>query len=289
MYWPLRHVICASFATGLLLVAACKEKAAEKPPPTAEVKPPPAPAGVGLFVNETKITDLDRSKAETWPRLDSLLPAEARRYGTWEAISGKAGAGGTAFEIKKPGSTYGALVPALYPAPSGKGVSLGLFDPVELAKKGAPKVSHDELTELRVELDKSGMRGQNDHQGGDAIDPNTLKLEIEAGGKTVTLTGAELLALPRENAPDDDSGEHKGWRLAALLGAAKAGPAKRVLLSGEEMNLTLEQEDLDPKAAVPFIKLNRQGSLRFRVYKKQGDGWAMGADLRGLRKVQVLQ
>lgn len=289
MYWVRRHYLCASFAIALLGLPACKEKAADRPPPTTEVKAPPAPAGVGLFVNETKITELDRTKAEAWPRLDSLLPAEARRYGTWEAISGKAGATGAAFEIKKPGSTYGALVPAIYPAASGKGVSLGLFDPVELAKKGAPKVSHDELTELRVGLDKSGMRGQNDHQGGDAIDPNTLKLEIEAGGTTVTLTGAQLLALPRENAPDDDSGEHKGWSLAALLTAAKVPAAKRVLLSGEEMNLTLEEEDIDPKKAVPFIKLNRQGSLRFRVYKKQGDGWAMGADLRGLRKVQVLQ
>jgi hypothetical protein len=62
-----------------------------------------------------------------------------------------------------------------------------------------------------------------------------------------------------------------------------------VLLSGEEMNLTLEKEDLDPKLAVPFIKLNRQGSLRFRTYRKQGTGWSMGGDLRGLRKIQVLQ
>lgn len=284
-----RRHLCAWFAIALSSAVACKEKASEKPPATTEVKAPPAAAGVGLFVNETKITELDRGKAEAWPRLDSLLPTEARRYGTWEAISGKAGAGGEAFSIKKPGATYGALVPALYPSPSGQGVSLGLFDPVELAKKGAPKVSHQELGELRVELDKSGMRGQNDHQGGDAVDPNTLKLEIDAGGKTLTMTGAELLALPRENAPDDDSGEHKGWSLTAILAAAKVPAPKRVLLSSEEMNVTLEQQDLDPKSAVPFIKLNRQGSLRFRVYKKQGDGWAMGADLRGLHKVQVLE
>lgn len=283
--------MCAPFAVAVLSLGACKDKAPGKPPPTSAtpetVTPTPAIVGVGLFVNETKITDLDRSKAEAWPRLDSLLPAADRRYGTWEAIAGKAG--GAPFEIKKPGSTYGTLVPAIYPAASGKGVSLGLFDPVELAKKGTPKVNHEELDELRVVLDTSGMRGQNDHQGGEAVDPKTLRLEIEAGSTKVELTGEQLLALPQENAPDDDTGEHKGWSLTAVLALAKVPAPRRVLLSGEEMNLTLEKDDLDPKLAVPFIKLNRQGSLRFRTYKKQGTGWSLGGDLRGLRKIQILQ
>jgi hypothetical protein len=210
--------MCASFAVALFGLAGCKEKPADKPPPTTEpAKAAPAAAGATLFVNETKITDLDAAKVAAWPRLDSLLPAEDRRYGTWEALAGKEGAAGAAFEIKKPGATYGALVPALYPSPSGKGVSLGLFDPVDLAKKGAAKVKHEELAELRVVLDKSGMRGQNDHQGGDAADPLSLKLEIEAGGKSQVLTGAQLLELPRQNAPDDDSGEHQGWSLTAVL------------------------------------------------------------------------
>ncbi len=242
---------------------------------------------MSLYVDETKIAALDRAKAEAWPRLDSLLPVNARRYGTWNGISGKDKNG--AFEIKKPGSTYGALVPALYPSTSGSGVSLGLFDPVELAKKGAPKVNHEELGELRVHLEKDGMRGQNDHSGGDAVDPNTIKLAIEAGDKKLELTGGKLLEIPRENAPDDDTGEHKGWSLLAVLAAEKIPQPKRVLLTGDEMNLTLEQEDLDPKTAVPFIKLNRQGSLRFRVYRKTGDTWTLGGDLRGLRKIQILK
>lgn len=240
-----------------------------------------------MYVDEVKVADLERSKAEAWPRLDSMLPVTARRYGTWKAISGTAG--GAAFELKKPGTTYGALVPALYPSTTGQGVSLGLFDPVELAKKGEPKVKHEELGELRVHLDKDGMRGQNDHAGGDAVDPTTIKLAIEAGGKKLELSGDKLLAIPRENAPDDDTGEHKGWSLLAILASEKIAPPRRVLLTGDEMNLTLEPEDLDPKLAVPFIKLNRQGTLRFRVYKKTGQAWTLGGDLRGLRKIQVLQ
>jgi hypothetical protein len=240
-----------------------------------------------LFVDEAKVVDLDRAKVEAWPRLDSLLPQEARRYGTWMAISGKSG--GTAFEIKKPGATYGALVPALYPSPSGQGVSLGLFDPVDLANKGVAKVRHEELSELRVHLDKEGGRGQNDHSGGDAVDPATLRLTIEVGGKKHELTGAQLLAIPRENAPDDASGEHKGWSLGAVLAAKQIAMPKRAILTGDEVNLNLEQEDLDPKLAVPFIKLNRQGTLRFRVYKKQGTAWTMGGDLRGLQAIKILQ
>lgn len=239
-------------------------------------------------MNEKQVADADLAKAATWPRLDSLLPEADRRYGTWEAITGKAN--GAAFEIKKPGATYGTLVPALYPAKSGKGVSLGLFDPVDLAHKGAPKVSHEELSELRVVIDTSGGRGQNDHSGGEAVDPNTITLTIEAGGKTIEVKGDKLLAIPRENAPDDTSGEHKGWSLVSILAAQQVAAPKRAILTGDEMNLTLEQEDFDARTSIPFVKLNRQGALRFRTYKKQGDAWtAMGGDLRGLRKIQVLQ
>jgi hypothetical protein len=276
-------------AIALFGLGACKEKAPAQPPPTTEkVTVPPAVSGVGIFVNETKVAELDRTKAATWPRLDSLLPAEARRYGMWQAIAGKAG--GADFDIKKPGAAYGALVPALYPSKSGKGISLGLFDPVDLANKGEPKVGHEDLGELRVLIDTSSGRGQNDHGDGEATDPSAITLVIEAGGKTLELKGEKLLNIPRSNAPDDDSGEHKGWTVNAIFAAQQLPPPRRVLLTGESMNLTLEKEDLDEKTTIPFIKLNRQGQLRFRTYKKQGDVWApMGGDLRGLQKIKVLQ
>ncbi|HRC55142.1 MAG TPA: hypothetical protein PKU97_04420 [Kofleriaceae bacterium] len=238
-------------------------------------------------MNAEKVTDLDLAKVGAWPRLDSLLPATARRYGTWTAITGIGTAG--AFELKKPGATYGALVPALYPDPATKQIHLGLFDPVDLANKGAPKVHHDGLTELRVMLEVNTDRGQNDHMGGEVADPATIKIAIEGPGTTTELTGPQLLALPRQAAPDDSSGEQKGWTLMSILAAANIKQAKRVLLTGEELNLTLEEADLDPKLAVPFIKLNRQGSLRFRTYRKEGAGWTVGGDLRGLHKIQVLK
>jgi len=63
-----------------------------------------------------------------------------------------------------------------------------------------------------------------------------------------------------------------------------------VRLSGESgSSVTLEKQDLDPKTSVPFVKLNRQGQLRFRVFKKQGESWQPGPDLRGLTKIEVLE
>ena len=38
-----------------------------------------------------------------------------------------------------------------------------------------------------------------------------------------------------------------------------------------------------------FVKLNRQGSLRFRIYKQQGEGWTPGGDLRELISIEVLK
>lgn len=280
--------MCAFALLGALGGTACKEKASPAPPPTSATEPAPAALGATeLYVGESKIDVIDRDKAATWPRLDSLMPANARRYGTWLALRGERAKG--PFEIKKPGALYGSLVPALFPSRAGAGVSLGLFDPVELARKGEPKISFDELRTLRVELDTSGARGQNDHMGGEATDPNALTLTIEHGGNKVELRGEQLLGLPQDNEPTDDTGEHKGWKLSSILAAAKAPAGKRLLLTGGELNLTLEAEDLDEATSVPFVKLNRQGALRYRTYKKSGEGWRVAGDLRGLSKVQILQ
>ena len=40
---------------------------------------------------------------------------------------------------------------------------------------------------------------------------------------------------------------------------------------------------------MPFVKLNRQGTLRFIVFKKSGDTWTRGGDLRELTRIQVVK
>jgi hypothetical protein len=95
--------------------------------------------------------------------------------------------------------------------------------------------------------------------------------------------------MPRE-APPGGEGEGKGWKLSTILAQAGATKYERLLLADSKgTNLTLEKQDVDEKAAIPFVKLNRQGTLRFRVYRKQGDTWQPGSDLRGLTSVEILK
>lgn len=89
-------------------------------------------------------------------------------------------------------------------------------------------------------------------------------------------------ATPRRSTPTRRRAQQRREHSLALH--------ERLRLTGENgTNLTLSKQDLDPKRAVPFVKLNRQGTLRFRVFKKQGDTWQPGRNLRGLIAVEVLQ
>jgi hypothetical protein len=103
------------------------------------------------------------------------------------------------------------------------------------------------------------------------------------------LTAEALRDIPREPAPGGD-GEAKGWKLSRVLAAAGVTTYERVLLTDAKgATVTLEKADLDELNAIPFVKLNRQGSLRFRELHKQGDAWQSTADLRGLVKIEVLR
>ena len=102
------------------------------------------------------------------------------------------------------------------------------------------------------------------------------------------LEGAKLLAVPREAPPGEK--DLKGWSLATLLKTAGVDHYEKVLLTDAAgVNLTLEKQDLDPATSVPFLKLNRQGTLRVKVYRKQADSWQATGDLRGLARVEILK
>jgi hypothetical protein len=242
----------------------------------------PASTGVQLFVDDTAVATVTAAQVADWPRLDSLLPEAARRLGKWQAIATK---GAKTAELAKPFETYRDYVPALFPGEGGA-ISFGLFDPVELGKRGKPALREDAITELRVKLDASGMRGGNDHGGGEAIDPAKVELLIKTPAGEAKLTGEQLLGLERETMPGG-GGDAKGWKLDTILAAAKVTSYTKVTLyDAGGTTLPLEKKDLDA-STIPFIKLNRQGSLRFRLYKKQGDGFQAAGDLRALTKIEV--
>ncbi|HUJ59864.1 MAG TPA: hypothetical protein VLX92_15275 [Kofleriaceae bacterium] len=244
------------------------------------------PAAVEIFVDDHSVAKLTPAQLATWPRVDTLVPVSARRLGTWLDVAAK----GTAEkDLHRPSDTYPDLVPALYPGDDGK-PAFGMFDPVELARHGKPKLGQDGVRELRIKLAQDSGRGQHESGQGGGSDPALLVIDIQTPAGTSKLEGKTLLAIPRSGMPGDDSKEPKGWPLAQLLDAAGIKSFHTLLLTDTDgLNLTLEKRDFDDQTSIPFVKLNRQGALRVTVFKKQGQGWQKGGDLRGLAAIQVVK
>ena len=284
----MRTALCFALLVG---ISACGSKDKSPDPGAASGSGPASGApvaapGTHLFVGDKDVATVTLDQVASWPRVDTLLPENARRLGKWEAIYLKSDKP-KASEINKPFEQYRDYVPALFPGEGG-GISFGMFDPVELGKKGKPALREDNVAELRVKLAGDDGRGENDHGGHTAVDPQSLKLEVKTKGGAHTLTGDKLLAITREAMPGG-GGDAKGWKLVTILDAAGVKEWKKLLLMDEAgLSLTIEKKDLDDKT-VPFIKLNRQGSLRFRIFKQQGEGWTPSGDLRALKSIEVLE
>jgi len=255
------------------------------PPVGSSPTAPPMPVGtVQLFVDDVAVAKVDVAAVKDWPRLDTLLPEGARRLGKWQAIATK---GAKTAELNKPFETYRDYVPALFPGESGT-VSFGMFDPVELGKRGKPALREDNINELRVKLDASGMRGGNDHASGEVIDPAKVELVIKTTAGEKKLTAVQLLELTREVVPGG-GGDAKGWRLDTILTAAGVTSFDKLMLyDAGGTTLPLEKKDLDA-GTIPFVKLNRSGMLRFRLYKKQGEGFQGAGELKSLVRIDIVK
>ncbi len=243
----------------------------------------PAPSTVEIFVDDSSVAKVTADQIAKWPRLDSLVPENARRLGTWQTVYVR-GAADKPAELNRPSVTYPEQVGALFPGDDGK-PSFGMFDPVELAKHGKPSLRQDGLREIRIVRSK-GERGGDHQGGGTGEDPMKLVLKIQTPGGERALTGEQILKIDREAMPGNP--DTKGWPLTKLLAAAEVTKfQKLVLIDAAGTSLSLDRKDFDDKTVVPFIKLNRQGSLRFRMLKKQGEGWQYAGDLRALSTIKV--
>jgi hypothetical protein len=236
-----------------------------------------------VYVGDVQSQCVDAAQVATWPRLDSLLPPQARRMGMWKSIVIQT-LSGRGPDLNQPADTYPDMVPALFPGPNGT-TQFGMFDLVELTNHGQPKWMQPAIRELHVMITTGSGRGENEDGHNAVVDPTSLALKFSINGKDTIVAGKEMLAIPRQPQPGEET-EAKGWRLLTLLEAAKIPGiqpmTKRLRLTDAAgMNLTLEPSDFDDKTSVPFVKLNKQGSLRFWVFKKKGEGWTKGADLRG--------
>jgi len=248
--------------------------------------PAPIPGRVDLFVDDKPVGAVMPKQVALWPRVDTLVPVAARRLGKWEDVYLK-GKTPKPSELHRPSATYPELVPALFPGPDGT-TSFGMFDPVELAKHGEPQLREDGIHEVRIRLDQSSGRGQHENGAGGGSDPMDLKITVTTPKGEHVIEGKQLLDIKREPMPGQ-TGSGRGWPLTTVLEAGGVKQFKRLMLTDAAgMNLTLEKRDFTA-TSIPFVKLNRQGQLRFRVFKKQGTGWQSNGDLRGLTTIQVLE
>src|SRR5206468_1092596 len=122
---------------------------------------------------------------------------------------------------------------------------------------------------VHVKVANNGRGGNEDSAAADS-DPTKLVVEIKTPSGASKLTGEQLLAMPRESQPGGDA---KGWKLAAVLTAAGITSFEKLTLADTQGTvLPIEKADISD-SSVPFIKLNKQGQLRVKIYKKQGEGW----------------
>ncbi len=239
---------------------------------------------VEIFVDAVSVGKVTKAQLAGWPRVDTLVPVDARRLGTWMNVK-LIGRAATATDLAKPSAGHPDKVPVLFPGEGGV-PSFGMFDPVELAKKGQPAVREDGVREVRISLSTSERGG--DHQGGtgEGADPMKIIVKIKTPTGDKELSGEKILSLPREPQPGNE--DTKGWRVTQFLEAVGVTKYQSlVLIDAGGTTLPLDKKELDPATANPFIKLNKQGHLRFRMFTKQGDGWQPGADLRQLVTIQV--
>jgi hypothetical protein len=270
----------------VVLLVACPSK--KKEPDVGSAGTGSAPVakpddnGVEIFVDDKSVAKIAAKDLAAWPRLDSLVPMEARRVGTWTQIAFVGAAPST---LEKPAQQHPDKVAVVFPGKDGK-PAFGMFDPVEYAKKGEAGFRVDNVRELRLALSKTERGGEHQGGGGEGADITKLVLEIVTKDGKKQLTGPEILKLPREPQPGSD--DTKGWRVTQFLEAAGVTKYESItLVDASGATVPLTKKELDPKTSNPFVKLNKSGVLRFRMFTKQGDGWAPGADLRGLTKIEV--
>lgn len=246
---------------------------------------PAAAPGVAITINGKPAATVAAKDLAAWPRLDTLVPVEVRRIGQWKTLT-VLGKSGKPVTLNRPGDQYRDQALALFVADGAP--AFGVFDPVELAKRGQPQLREDGLVSIAIDVDVDSGRGQNESGSGGGGDPLQIKLAIKTPKGESVLTGEKLLALPRETVPGTQ--DSKGWRLTTVLTAAGITAWEKVLLTDAAgLTLVVEKKDFDDKTTIPFLKLNKQATLRMKIYKRQGEGWQSTGDLRAVASIEQLK
>jgi hypothetical protein len=267
---------------------------------------------VRLLVDGKPIANADRAAAAAWSRLADLLPANARDAKAWAAVEIHTHSGRIT-TMPEPAATQPGLIAAIFPGKDG--IDFGMFTPEELAKHGTPKMVEMDVSDVRVKLtpapepadgsggsdasgsgsDSGGSGGANGEGGGanrtadTSRDLTGIKLTIKMPSGEVQVTGDDLGKIATTVAPMGDTST-PGWDVATVLAAKKIKPTSKLIITDEGgASVTMTAKQLDPKTDLAFMKVNKQGQIRFRLFEKNAGGaWDVAGELRGVTTIELI-
>lgn len=293
----------ARLAVACLLVAAalaiqCKH---DRPAPSPRaVSATPSAQPLAILVDERQLASTVMLGSE--PRPLTELVNSAPPLDTWLALEAIDSVG-TVHTTLAPAKNQAGKVPLVALTPDG--IALGfrapggsgpLVDPVLGVTRLTIKAAGD-MGQIAAQVGHAASaHGDGDSGGkrehGDEVRPTVgaeLKIAITGASGESVFTGDKLEALPVIKAPSGDT-ETPGWSLVDVLAAVGISKPQIVhLTDGEGATLRLDATDFDPAKVVLYLKLNRQGVIRFRVFRRVGETWEVGGELRGITKIQVIK
>jgi hypothetical protein len=152
---------------------------------------------------------------------------------------------------------------------------------------GVAKVKAEPEPEPEAKGEGNGEGGGGENDGERPVPTAELKITVVGPAGETVFTGDQLATMSTSHAPIGDM-DTPGWTLGQILEASGVEPSEKVVVYGaENANLILEAADFDPAKAVLFIKLNRSGQLRFRVFRKVGATYEIGGELRGIVRIEI--
>jgi hypothetical protein len=131
--------------------------------------------------------------------------------------------------------------------------------------------------------------GSNRPSGEPAQDLSSIKVTVKQKGHDVEITGADLGKIAKVPPPTGDTST-PGWDVAAVLAAKNIKPVGKLILTDDSgASVTIPAGELAPGKKIAFLKVNRQGQLRFRLFERNAGGaWDVAGDLRGVTTIELL-
>jgi hypothetical protein len=258
---------------------------------------PATPVALSVYLDERQVASKVELSGE--PRALTALVPGLPPPGAWLALE-LVDTHGKVHTTMRPAFNHPGKVAVVAVGPDGVDVGFRFPDargPLVDAVRGIARVTIKAKGDAgQIAAQAAGDRGGGDSGGNRehanearSAAPTDLAIAITGVGGESTFTGDQLDALPVIKAPSGDT-QTPGWSLIDVLAAAGVTRPQIVhLTDGEGATLRLDAADFDPAKAVLYLKLNRQGLIRFRLFRKKGEAWEVGGELRGLTKIHVVE